>query len=224
MQETTSKTDPAYQRLSWDALRKSINGLVNKANAQNIRPIIKELLSEVSIILIALFSEASAPHVSSQAFKRLCRVRACSLTSVAWKYISSTQQLNSSMCVFRHADKEPQAVHSNMCFISTNAELYYNNLCVNCVMFSNQVELSQQIIKVYLYHKYYIFVSLYTAPARCAMHLIWDTPITDAVHMYVLFLATCVLTTWIHATWKWWDFLIPVFLGRALKAPGVAFI
>ena len=74
MQETTSKTDPAYQRLSWDALRKSINGLVNKANAQNIRPIIKELLSEVSIILIALFSEVFGPHVSCRAFKRLCRV------------------------------------------------------------------------------------------------------------------------------------------------------
>lgn len=47
MQEADSKTDATYQRLTWDALRKSINGLVNKANAINIRPILKELLSEV---------------------------------------------------------------------------------------------------------------------------------------------------------------------------------
>ena len=47
MQEAESKTDATYQRLTWDALRKSINGLVNKANAINIRPILKELLSEV---------------------------------------------------------------------------------------------------------------------------------------------------------------------------------
>lgn len=56
MQEADSKTDAAYQRLTWDALRKSINGLVNKANAVNIRPILKELLSEVSFE-IALISE-----------------------------------------------------------------------------------------------------------------------------------------------------------------------
>ena len=47
MREAESKTDAAYQRLTWDALRKSLNGLINKANAINIRPIIKELLSEV---------------------------------------------------------------------------------------------------------------------------------------------------------------------------------
>ena len=47
MQESESKTDASYQRLTWDALRKSINGLVNKANGVNIRPILKELLSEV---------------------------------------------------------------------------------------------------------------------------------------------------------------------------------
>lgn len=55
MKEAESKTDDTYQRLTWDALRKSINGLVNKANAVNIRPIIKELLSEVQCPLAAAF-------------------------------------------------------------------------------------------------------------------------------------------------------------------------
>lgn len=54
MQEAESKTDATYQRLTWDALRKSINGLVNKANAVNIRPILKELLSEVRLPLFKL--------------------------------------------------------------------------------------------------------------------------------------------------------------------------
>ncbi|KAL9156326.1 hypothetical protein ABFS82_09G068200 [Erythranthe guttata] len=35
-----------YQRLTWDALRKSINGLVNKVNAANIKNIIPELFGE----------------------------------------------------------------------------------------------------------------------------------------------------------------------------------
>ncbi|KAL8042643.1 hypothetical protein ABFX02_09G066400 [Erythranthe guttata] len=35
-----------YQRLTWDALRKSINGLVNKVNAANIENIIPELFGE----------------------------------------------------------------------------------------------------------------------------------------------------------------------------------
>jgi len=35
-----------YQRLNWDALRKSINGLVNKVNATNITNLILELFAE----------------------------------------------------------------------------------------------------------------------------------------------------------------------------------
>lgn len=31
------KSSPEYQRLTWDALRKSINGLVNKVNVSNIK-------------------------------------------------------------------------------------------------------------------------------------------------------------------------------------------
>ncbi|XP_010922179.1 uncharacterized protein [Elaeis guineensis] len=46
MRELQDKSSEAYQRLSWDALRKSINGLVNKVNATNIKNIIPELFSE----------------------------------------------------------------------------------------------------------------------------------------------------------------------------------
>ncbi|XP_078439340.1 MIF4G domain-containing protein / MA3 domain-containing protein [Wolffia australiana] len=46
MRDVQDKSSDAYQRLSWDALRKSINGLVNKVNATNIKNIIPELFSE----------------------------------------------------------------------------------------------------------------------------------------------------------------------------------
>ncbi|CAJ2639524.1 unnamed protein product [Trifolium pratense] len=46
MREVDDKSSPEYQRLTWDALRKSINGLVNKVNAINITNIIPELFSE----------------------------------------------------------------------------------------------------------------------------------------------------------------------------------
>jgi len=32
--ESSDRSSAAYQRLTWDALRKSINGLVNKARAE----------------------------------------------------------------------------------------------------------------------------------------------------------------------------------------------
>lgn len=37
---------PEFQRLSWDALRKSINGLINKVNVANIKQIVPELFGE----------------------------------------------------------------------------------------------------------------------------------------------------------------------------------
>ncbi|XP_010685937.2 uncharacterized protein LOC104900253 [Beta vulgaris subsp. vulgaris] len=46
MKEIEDKSSPEYQRLTWDALRKSINGLVNKVNATNIKNIIPELFGE----------------------------------------------------------------------------------------------------------------------------------------------------------------------------------
>jgi pre-mRNA-splicing factor CWC22 len=46
MREAEDKSSPEYQRLTWDALKKSINGLVNKVNATNIMNIVPELLAE----------------------------------------------------------------------------------------------------------------------------------------------------------------------------------
>ncbi|KAJ9565999.1 hypothetical protein OSB04_001965 [Centaurea solstitialis] len=44
--EAGDKSSMEYQRKAWDALRKSINGLVNKVNATNIKNIIPELFAE----------------------------------------------------------------------------------------------------------------------------------------------------------------------------------
>nr|GMC97552.1 pre-mRNA-splicing factor CWC22 homolog [Ipomoea batatas] len=46
MKEIQGKSSDEYQRMSWGALRKSINGLVNKVNATNIKNIIPELFAE----------------------------------------------------------------------------------------------------------------------------------------------------------------------------------
>ena len=42
----TDKNSAAFQRLAWEALKKSINGLVNKVNVSNIGIIVRELLKE----------------------------------------------------------------------------------------------------------------------------------------------------------------------------------
>uniref|UniRef100_A0A8C9W9E3 Pre-mRNA-splicing factor CWC22 homolog n=1 Tax=Scleropages formosus TaxID=113540 RepID=A0A8C9W9E3_SCLFO len=44
--QITDKASLAYQRMSWEALKKSINGLINKVNVSNIANIIHELLQE----------------------------------------------------------------------------------------------------------------------------------------------------------------------------------
>ena len=46
MRETRDKSSVEYQRMSWDALKKSINGLVNKVNASNVQHIVPELFRE----------------------------------------------------------------------------------------------------------------------------------------------------------------------------------
>ncbi|KAM6978805.1 pre-mRNA-splicing factor CWC22 homolog isoform 1-T2 [Tautogolabrus adspersus] len=45
-QQITDKSSLAYQRMSWEALKKSINGLINKVNVSNMVHIIQELLQE----------------------------------------------------------------------------------------------------------------------------------------------------------------------------------
>lgn len=45
-QVNNDKSSVEYQRLTWDALKKSINSLVNKVNSTNMKNIIPELFAE----------------------------------------------------------------------------------------------------------------------------------------------------------------------------------
>jgi len=60
MQEEASgdKASPEYQRLSWDALRKSVTGFVNRVNVANIKLIIPELFTEDLIRGRGLFARS----------------------------------------------------------------------------------------------------------------------------------------------------------------------
>ncbi|KAL9126326.1 MAG: hypothetical protein Q9217_004610 [Psora testacea] len=44
--QITDKTSKEYQRMAWEALKKSINGLINKVNSSNIKHIVPELFTE----------------------------------------------------------------------------------------------------------------------------------------------------------------------------------
>ena len=44
--QITDKTTKEYQRMAWEALKKSINGLINKINVSNIKHIVPELFGE----------------------------------------------------------------------------------------------------------------------------------------------------------------------------------
>ncbi|KAG8819173.1 pre-mRNA-splicing factor cwc22 [Serendipita sp. 399] len=52
------KSSPEYQRLSWDALRKSITGIVNRVNIVNIKAIVPELFNENLIRGKGLFARS----------------------------------------------------------------------------------------------------------------------------------------------------------------------
>lgn len=50
MKEESNKTGDQYQRMTWDALRKSLNGLINKVNVKNVKDILPEIFSEVCML------------------------------------------------------------------------------------------------------------------------------------------------------------------------------
>jgi pre-mRNA-splicing factor CWC22 len=54
----TDKTTPEFQRMAWEALKKSIQGLINKTNTANIKMIVPELFSENLIRGRGLFCRA----------------------------------------------------------------------------------------------------------------------------------------------------------------------
>lgn len=56
--EGQDKASPAYQRLSWDALRKSITGIVNRVNIANIKHVVPELFAENLIRGRGLFARS----------------------------------------------------------------------------------------------------------------------------------------------------------------------
>ncbi|KAF9453658.1 MIF4G-domain-containing protein [Macrolepiota fuliginosa MF-IS2] len=52
------KSSPEYQRITWDALRKSITGIVNRVNIANIKQIVPELFAENLIRGRGLFARS----------------------------------------------------------------------------------------------------------------------------------------------------------------------
>ena len=48
LREAKDETSVQYQRLRWDALRKSLNGLINKVNKENIKAVLPEIFGEVA--------------------------------------------------------------------------------------------------------------------------------------------------------------------------------
>ncbi|KAK3375308.1 hypothetical protein B0H63DRAFT_482546 [Podospora didyma] len=62
----TDKTSKEYQRMAWEALKKSINGLVNKINTGNIKFVVPELFGENLIRGRGLFCQSllKAQHAS----------------------------------------------------------------------------------------------------------------------------------------------------------------
>ncbi|WAR52763.1 hypothetical protein PtB15_2B188 [Puccinia triticina] len=56
--DTPDPSSPEYQRIRWDALRKSINGLINKVNVGNIKFIVPELFGENLIRGRGLFARS----------------------------------------------------------------------------------------------------------------------------------------------------------------------
>jgi hypothetical protein len=47
LREAKDESSAQYQRLRWDALRKSINGLINKVNVTNLKDVLPEIFGEV---------------------------------------------------------------------------------------------------------------------------------------------------------------------------------
>lgn len=53
-----ARDSEAFQRLSWEALRKSVNGLVNRLNASNVAALAVELFRENLVRARGLFTRA----------------------------------------------------------------------------------------------------------------------------------------------------------------------
>lgn len=53
-QAQQDRASPEFQRLTWEALKKSLNGIINKVNTVNIKNILPEVFREVGARATAL--------------------------------------------------------------------------------------------------------------------------------------------------------------------------
>lgn len=75
----TDKSSEAYQRIAWEALKKSIHGLINKVNVSNIASVVRQLLSENivrgrGLLVRSLITSQSASPTFTHVFAALMAV------------------------------------------------------------------------------------------------------------------------------------------------------
>ncbi|CAK9840566.1 splicing factor Cwf22 [Schizosaccharomyces pombe] len=110
--QLTDVNTPEYQRMQWEALKKSINGLINKVNKSNIRDIIPELFQENIIRGRALYCRsimkaqaASLPFTPIYAAMtavintKFPQIGELLLTRLIVQFRKSFQRNDKSMCI-----------------------------------------------------------------------------------------------------------------------------
>jgi pre-mRNA-splicing factor CWC22 len=74
MQEVQDRSSPEYQRMTWEGLKKSINGLVNKVTKSNITSIVHELFSQNLVRARGLYARSvMKAQLASPAFTSVSR-------------------------------------------------------------------------------------------------------------------------------------------------------
>ena len=70
-EQIKDKASKEFQRLSWEALKKSINGLINKVNVENLVNIVRELFQEnivrgryVDSVMICIMASILLDHLA----------------------------------------------------------------------------------------------------------------------------------------------------------------
>lgn len=116
------KTSTEYQRLSWDALRKSITGIVNRVNVTNIKMVVPELFSENLIRGRGLFARsvmkaqaASLPF--TPVFAALVAIINTKLPQVGELVL--IRLISQFRRAFKRNDKVSTAVFLNLCAFLT---------------------------------------------------------------------------------------------------------
>ncbi|GAA31003.2 pre-mRNA-splicing factor CWC22 [Clonorchis sinensis] len=77
--QITDKSSEAYQRIAWEALKKSIHGFINKVNVSNISDVVRQLLSENvvrgrGLLVRSLLTAQSASPTFTHVFAALVAV------------------------------------------------------------------------------------------------------------------------------------------------------